>query len=74
MIIDLRGVEFPGDEEEHSTHGGEPLVPLGLALGGLKEPIQRFDKPVGLAGLRPGDDTVEMAFDHPGDVLHGLEL
>ncbi len=58
MTIDLREVEFPGDEEQHGPHGAEPLVPPGLALGGLKQPVQDLEKAAGLAGLHPGNNAV----------------
>ena len=31
-------------------------------------------KPLVLAGLGPGNDAVEVLADHPGDLLHRLDL
>ena len=60
MTNDLREVEFPGDEKQRGPHGAKPLVPLGLVLGGVKEPVQGLKKAVGMVGLRPGDNAVEL--------------
>jgi hypothetical protein len=67
-------VEFSRDQEEDGAHGLESGVAAGLAFGGLEEAVEGFDEAVGLAGLRLGDDAVEVLADHPGDVLHRLDL
>ena len=74
MRVDAREIELAGDQEEHRAHGGETSVAAGLAFGGLEEAIESLDKAVGLAGLRPGKDAVEVRADHVGDLLHGLDL
>src|SRR6266481_9976968 len=74
MGVERGEVELAGNEEENGPHGGEPGVASGLALGGLEEPVEGLDEAVGLAGLGPSDDTVEMLADHPGDLLHRRDL
>ena len=73
MGVERGEVELAGDEEENGAHGSEPRIASGLALGGLEEPIQGLDEAVGLAGLGPTDDAIEMLADHPGDLLHRLD-
>jgi hypothetical protein len=36
MGVDVREIEFSGDEEENGPHGREPRVAAGLAFGGLE--------------------------------------
>jgi hypothetical protein len=49
-------VEFTGKQENDGADRGEPAVATRLALGRLKQSVDRFQKAVGLARLRPGDD------------------
>src|SRR5437667_6628176 len=70
MGVERGEVELTGDEEENGPHGREPGIASGLALGGLEEAVEGLDEAVGLAGLGPSDDAVEMRADHPGDLLH----
>ena len=74
MRVDPGEVELSRNEEEHGTHGREAGVAARLALGGLEETVQGFDEAVGLAGLGPGNDAVEVKADHSGDLLHRLDL
>src|SRR5271166_2452319 len=73
MGVERGEVELAGDEEEDGPHGGEARIASGLALGGLEEPVQGLDEAVGLAGLGPSDDAVEMLADHQGDLPHRLD-
>ena len=57
-----------------TSHGLEAAVAAGFALGGLEQAVDGFEEAVGLSGLSPGDDTVEMIEDHLGDLLHRLDL
>src|SRR6266852_2939966 len=74
MGVERGEVELAGDEEEIGPHGREAGVASGLAFGGLEEPVEGLDEAVGLAGLGPSDDAVEMRADHPGDLLHRRDL
>jgi hypothetical protein len=40
----------------------------------VEEAVEGLDEAVGLTSLGPGDDAVEVAADHAGDILHGLDL
>ena len=70
MRVEAGEIEFAGDEKEHSAHGSEARVAASLALGGLKQTVDGLDEAVGLAGLGPADDAVEVLADHSGDLLH----
>src|ERR1700758_5382641 len=74
MGVDRGEVEPSSDEEDHGFHRLEASVSTRLALGGLKEAVDGFDEAIGLAGLGPGDDAVEMTADHDGDILHRIDL
>ncbi len=60
MRVDPGEVELSRNEEEHGAHGREAGVAACLALGGLEETVQGFDEAIGLAGLGPGNDAVEV--------------
>ena len=68
--VDAGEVELAGNEEQHGTHGGEAGITAGFALGRLEEAVEGLDEAVGLTGLGPGDDAVEVAADHAGNRLH----
>jgi hypothetical protein len=53
MRVETGKVELAGDQEDHGAHGAEAAVAARLALGRLGEPIERFEKAVGLPGLGP---------------------
>src|SRR4029077_21146422 len=52
----------------------EASVSAGFSLCGLEQSVDGFDEAIGLAGLGPGGDAVEMLADHGSDLLHGLDL
>ena len=70
MRVDGGEVELAGNEEQHGAHGGKAGVAAGFAFGGLEEAIEGLDEAIGLAGLGPSDDAVEMLADHQRDLLH----
>src|ERR1700746_2844960 len=72
--VDGGEVERAGNEEEHGAHGGKAGVAAGFAFGRLEQTVEGLDKAIGLTGLGPGDNTVEMAADHAGDILHWRDL
>ncbi len=74
MRIEGREVELAGDKEQHGSHSSEADASARLALGSLKQAVDRFNEVIGLARLGPGDDAVEMAKDHACDVLHRFHL
>jgi hypothetical protein len=74
MGVDRGEVEPSGDEEDHGFHRLEAGVSTRLAFGGLEQAVDGFDKAIGLAGLGPGDDPIEMTADHDGDLLHRPDL
>src|ERR1700735_689830 len=74
MWVEGLEVELSGDEKQHSAHGFEAGVPARLALGSLKQAVDRFNETIGLARLGPRDDAVEMTKNHACDVLHELDL
>jgi len=72
MWMDGAEIEFAGGQEDDGAEGGEAGVSARLALGGLEQAVDGFEEAIGLAGLGPGDDAVEMRTDHPGPPLHWL--
>ena len=74
MGVDRGEVEPSGDEEDHGFHRLEASVSTRLAFGGLEQAVDGLDKAIGLAGLGPGDDPIEMTADHDGDLLHRPDL
>jgi hypothetical protein len=62
--IDAVEVELAGNQEEHGSHGGKAGVAAGFAFGGLEEAIEGLDEAIGLTGLGPGDNTVEVPADY----------
>src|SRR5258708_36170765 len=74
MWVEGREIELAGDEEQHGSHGCEAGVPARLALGSLKQAVDRFNEAVGLARLGPGDDAVEVSTNQSRDVLHRFNL
>src|SRR5271169_7111300 len=68
--VDAGEIELAGDEEQHGTHGGEAGITAAFAFGSLEEAVEGLDEAVGLTGLGPGDDAVEVAADHAGNRLH----
>lgn len=67
-------VEFAGDQEDDSLDGGESSEAASASLCGLEQAVNGFEKAVGLAGLRPGDDALQVAAHERGDLLHWLNL
>jgi len=70
MRVDSGEVEFADDEEEHGSRGYESGMPACFAFSGLKQAVDCFEEAIGLAGLRPGDDAVEVIADHACNLLY----
>ena len=60
MRVDHCEVELAGDQEDDGSDSGEAGEAASAALGGLKQAVERFEEAVGLAGLGPGDDALEV--------------
>src|ERR1700739_1956938 len=63
-------VELAGNEEQHGAHRREAGVAAGFAFGRLEETVEGLYEAVGLTGLGPGNNAVEVAAEHAGDLLH----
>ena len=74
MRVDRCEVELAGDQEDDGPDGVEAGEAAGSTLGGLEQAIERFEEAIGLAGLRPGHDALELATHHGGDLFHRLDL
>ena len=67
-------VEPACDQEDHGLDRLESRESASASLGSLKQAIERFQKPIGLPGLCPRNDAVEMTAHERSDVLHWLNL
>lgn len=74
MWVDPVEIELPRDKEDDRAHGMNAGIATGFTFGRLEQPIERFEESVGLAGLCPSHDAVEMIADHSGDLLHWFDL
>src|SRR6202167_1341328 len=74
MRVEAGEIELAGDEKEDGAHRREARVTASLALGSLKQAVDGLDEAVGLAGLSPGDDAIEVPANHSRHVLHRLDL
>ena len=72
--VDAGEVELAGNEEQYGAHGGKAGVAAGFAFGGLEEAVEGLDEAIGLTGLGPGNDAVEVPADHAGNLLHRRHL
>jgi len=45
MRVEFREVEFAGEQEDHGANRGDPAIAACLALGGLEQAVQGFQKP-----------------------------
>src|SRR5262249_42942687 len=74
MRIEAAEVELAGDQEDDGLDRVEAREAAGAALGGLEQAIEGFEEAVGLAGLSPSDDALDVPAHHRGDLLHRLDL
>ena len=74
MQVDAREVELATDEENRGADGRESPGAAGLAFGDLEQSVQGFEKAVGLARLRPGEDAFDVAADQFGGLLSWVRL
>src|SRR5690348_4579731 len=74
MRVECGEVEFASDKKQDRSHGFEARVATRLALGGLKQAVDGFDEAVGLSGLSPRNNAVEVSTNQPCDVLHRFDF
>lgn len=74
MCVELLKIELAGNEEYHRSHGIEIGVAVGFPFCCLEQSIERFDEAIGLSGLSPSHDAVEVVADHFGDLFHGFDF
>jgi len=74
MRVEFREIDFAAERQYRGTDRAEAGVAACSAHDGLEQAVGRFQKAIGLAGLRPGDDALEVVSDHLDDLLHWLDL
>lgn len=74
MRIKCLKVQLAGNQEDHSLDSRQTREAASATLGALAQAIDGLQKAVGLARLRPGHDALQVRADHPGNVLHGIDL
>ena len=74
MRVDGVEVEISSDQEDDSLDGGDLSETASATLGGLEQAVEGFQKSIGLARLRPCDDALQVRADHPGHLLHRIDL
>src|SRR5258706_3765977 len=74
MRIDHAEVQFAGDEKDDRADSGHTFESSSAAFGGLEQTVESFQEAIGLPGLRPGNDAIEMRTYEGGDFLHRLDL
>src|SRR5471032_690118 len=74
MRVERGEVKFSGDEKQDRAHGFQACVSTSLALCCLKQAVDSLDETVGLTGLRPGNDSIEMSANQSHDILHGFDF
>ena len=73
MRVERGEVKFSGNEKQDRAHGFKACISTSLALCCLKQAVDGLDETVGLTGLGPGNDSIEMSacprrlnFEPPG--------
>src|SRR3984893_4987058 len=74
MRVERGEVKFSGNEKQDRAHGFKACISTSLALCCLKQAIDGLNETVGLTGLGPGNDSIEMSANQTDDILHGLDL
>ena len=74
MCVELLKIELASNEEYHRSHGIEIGVAVCFPFGCLEQSIERFDEAIGLSGLSPSHDAVEVVADHFGDLFHRFDF
>jgi hypothetical protein len=63
-------VEFFDNQEDDGPDCRKAGEATCTALGCLEQPIDGFQKSIGLARLRPSHDALQMCSDHSGNLFH----
>jgi len=74
MSVEGCEVKFSGNQKDNGAHRGESSIAAGLAFRCLKQPVDGFEKAIGLARLDPRHNPSEMLTNHPRHRLHGRHL
>src|SRR5438132_13180993 len=74
MRIDSVKVELSGDQEDDGLDGGQARESASAALGGLEQAVEGFQESVGLAGLGPSHDALQVTTHEGRDLFHRLDL
>ena len=67
-------VELACDQDDDGLDGGQSGEATSAALGGLKQAVDGLQEAIGLTGVRPRDDAIDVAAHKRGDILHRLDL
>ena len=67
-------VEFSGNQEDDCPDCRKAGEATCTALGCLEQPVDGFQKSIGLARLRPSHDALQMCSDHSGNLFHRFDL
>ena len=67
-------VKLTGDQEDDCLDSGQTGESARTALGGLEQAVDGLQEAVGLAGLRPSHDALQVAAYESGDLLHRFDL
>ena len=73
-MVDGVEVEFADDQGDDGLDGGQARETASAALGGLEQAVDGLQESVGLTGLRPSHDALQVAAHEGGDLLHRLDL
>ena len=74
MWINRPKTELAREQENHGSRSAQASVSSSFPLSRLEQPIERFEKAIGLSTSDPGHDAIEVLPDHLGHLLHGVDL
>jgi len=72
MCIELLEIQLASDEECQRSHGVDFGTAASFPFCSSEQSIERFNEAIGLSGLNPGYDAIEVIADHLGDLFHGF--
>src|SRR5689334_12643916 len=74
MRVECAEVELAGNQEDDGADSSQARETPCAALGGLKEAVEGFEESIGLSGLSPCHDALQMTTHELGNLLHRLDL
>ncbi len=74
MRVECGEVKFSSNQKQDRAHGFKARISTSLALCCLEQAVDSLDETVGLTGLGPGHNSIEMSANQTHDILHGLDL